>query len=120
MNAEVVTSTEAIGTLDIDDDLVPAVIPYLNCLTDSRGVRRYSDGNLEKPKFPVGADCREQRSLAEKNSVRLLTKLRRLDKREIEDRIRLQFSAIDQFHAPRENKTLTLSLALELRDAFRG
>ena len=64
-------ATTMTTSLDVPDEIVPAVMPYVNCVHAKSGVPAYSGGKLldlsDQPE-----DCARVRELAVKNGVRLL------------------------------------------------
>ena len=62
-----------LGTLNIPDEVAPAVLPYLECLYGSRGIQfRSRDGTPQSSATPRGADCTAQRREAADHADRLL------------------------------------------------
>ena len=62
-----------LGTLNIPDEVAPAVLPYLECLYGSRGIEfRSRDGTPQPSAAPRGADCTALRREAADRADRLL------------------------------------------------
>src|SRR3982751_6064059 len=58
--------------LALPDAIAPAVVPYMQCLLDTRGVRTTRDGRDQPPVFAKGADCSPQRKLSTQRADEML------------------------------------------------
>jgi hypothetical protein len=58
--------------LALPDEIAPAIVPYLQCLLDSRGVRSTRDGHDVPPVVARGADCSAQRKLGAQRADEML------------------------------------------------
>ena len=58
--------------LALPDEIAPAVVPYMQCLLDSRGVRSTRDGRDVPPVFAKGTDCSPQRKLSAQRADEML------------------------------------------------
>ncbi|HYE29752.1 MAG TPA: hypothetical protein VEA61_16155 [Allosphingosinicella sp.] len=62
------------GSMDIPDEIAPAVLPYLNCQIASSGVPVYADGRRLPPPAGIvkGSDCSAMRRQAATEADRML------------------------------------------------
>ena len=62
-----------LGSVNIPDEIAPAVAPYLQCLISSNGVEiRSPDGTPQPPAVPAGTDCTSRRVEAAQRADRML------------------------------------------------
>jgi len=70
-----VTRRPVVGSrLALPDKIAPAVVPYMQCLLDSRGVRSTLDGRAVPPLVAKGTDCSAQRKLGAQRADEMLRK----------------------------------------------
>jgi hypothetical protein len=68
-----VTMSEKRGSLDIPDEIAPAVVPFMMCRLRAAGVRvRRPDGTIPESATPSGEDCTPVRSAAKRNAITML------------------------------------------------
>jgi len=86
------------GPLDIPDEIAPAVLPYMACLTAAKGspLRNGPGGPEAFPgRFKVGEDCTGARAEAALNANRMLKGTRSKKKRS--ELVETTLSSIDNF-----------------------
>ena len=67
----VVETDVPVGSIEIPDEIIPAIVPYVMCTSFSRGIRIISENVEIPPTVEKGADCSEQR----KKSAQLADKM---------------------------------------------
>jgi len=69
-----VSSDVPLGSITFPDEIAPAIMPYLDCLYDSHGVRRGPPGDSQTIPSPdlLGADCGEARRHAASRAESIL------------------------------------------------
>jgi hypothetical protein len=65
---------EMVASVNIPDEIAPAIIPYVNCQIASAGVPVYADGRRVAPPPGIvkGSDCGAMRRKAARNADRML------------------------------------------------
>jgi hypothetical protein len=87
------------GTLDIPDEIAPAVVPYMRCLDASRGMEVRSQGRVlaPPPGISLGSDCSEHRARAARLADEMLRARHRGRRSERRAFIERTLASIDRF-----------------------
>jgi hypothetical protein len=95
------TSDHRVASLDVPDEIAPAVLPYLQCKLSSAGieVRSGRNGPVEPTTVLRGADCSRLREQAVARGERMLRDQRRGTRTERLEFLERTLASIDRFAA---------------------
>ena len=97
------TTVQAVpmASLDIPDEIAPAVLPYLNCKLGSAGIELRAPGNgpALPPAAATGADCSRVRQQAADRALRILRDRRQGSADERREFVERTLTSIDSFLA---------------------
>jgi hypothetical protein len=93
------TEVRSIVSLDITDEIAPAILPYVSCRLASAGIplRSSRDGPEETPTAAVGAGCTESRAEAARRAEAMLRAQRRGSRSERRVYVERVLSNVDNF-----------------------
>jgi hypothetical protein len=90
------------ATLDIPDEIAPAVVPYMMCLLGSAGIEMRREGQAVAPAAEKGADCSGQRKLAAERADKMLKQAGRGDREARTAFIEKTLVSMERFSKPSE------------------
>ena len=93
------TEVRSLVSLDIPDEIAPAILPYVSCRLASAGIplRSSRDGPEETPTVAVGAGCTESRAEAARRAEAMLRAQRRGSRSERRVYVERVLSNVDDF-----------------------
>jgi hypothetical protein len=86
-----------LGTLDIPDEIAPAIVPYMQCLYSSRGIQMRRGAEVLAPAVPEGTDCSSRRQEAARNADRTLRNQGRGTRAERATYVEAVLASVDRF-----------------------
>ena len=90
-----------LGSIDIPDEIAPALLPYMNCRNVSAGIAVFSDGKRVAPPPGIvkGSDCSAHRAKAAKDANLMLKRAGRRGKKERAAFVEKALADFDRFQA---------------------